>query len=125
MGQKNNPLLASFEAKLEAIYRGRLTINDEVDRIAFLMTINDDLKVGPGRAGTLLNDFMATKLEIAEAMIEDSGFKKGEGDKEMLHTRYVIAKRICKILSPEDLERFRPSFPFIGEFIDEVLNERT
>ena len=118
MKQKMNPLLASFEAKLEANYRCRLAINDEIDLIAFMLTINEDLQVGPGRADKLCNDFLATKIEIAEMVNSDYGDKKDEGDKEILHTKYTIAKRMRKIFSPEDWKKRCVLFPLLKEYWD-------
>lgn len=117
MANKTNPLLASFAAKLEANYRERLLRSEEIDRIAFMKTIHEDLQVGPGRAGKLLNDFVANRMEIAEMIHEDYGDKKkGEGDQQLLHTKATIAKWLRRIFSKEDWLEKRVFFPLLKEY---------
>lgn len=117
MADKQNPLLAKFEAKLEANYRERLLRSEEIDRIAFMKTIHEDLQVGPGRAGKLLNDFVANRMEIAEMIHEDYGDKKkGEGDQQLLHTKATIAKWLRRIFSKEDWLEKRVFFPLLKEY---------
>lgn len=118
MKPKKNPFLAQFEAQLEQQYQGRLAVNSEIDLIAFMLTINEDLQVGPGRAGKLCNDFIAWKIELAEMINSDYGDKKDEGDKEMLHSRYTLAKRLRKIFSSEDWVKVRVMFPFLKDYWD-------
>ena len=112
--QKKNPLLASIEAR----YMGMLEINSEVDMIAFVLTINDDLNVGPGRAGKLFNDFLASKHEIASTIDKDYGNKLHEGDKQLLQVKRNIAKRLRSIFSKEDWQKAKVMFPFVREFWD-------
>ena len=118
---KKNPLLAKFEAQLEHQYKGRLEINSEIDLIAFMLTINEDLQVGPGRAGKLCNDFLANKVEVAEMITSDYGDKKGEGDKELLHTKATLAKRLRKIFSPDDWKKMCEFFPLLKDYWDVEL----
>lgn len=115
---KQNPLLAKFEAQLEAQYQSRLSANSEIDLIAHLLTINEDLQVGPGRAGKLCNDFIANKLEIIETLNSDYGDKKDEGDKQMLHTKKTLAKRLRKMFSKEDWQKAKVLFPVLKEYWD-------
>ena len=121
MKPKKNPLLAKFEAQLEHQYRCRLAANTEIDLIAFMLTIHEDLQVGPGRAGKLCNDFLANKIDLAEMVNSDYGDKKDEGDKELLHTKYTLAKRLRKIFSPEDWQKAKTLFPMLKEFWDSEL----
>ena len=115
MAVKNNPFLAKFEAQLEANYQRRLSINTEIDLIAFMKTIHEDLQVGPGRAGKLCNDFLANRIEIAETVTKDYGDKKNEGDKELLHTKATIYKLLRRIFSREDWVKSRVLFPILKE----------
>lgn len=62
MPKKPNPLLAAFEAQKEAEFRGRLQRNSEIDIIALLIAAHNELKVGPGRAGDLLAEFLDVKM---------------------------------------------------------------
>ena len=118
MKPKKNPLLAKFEAQLEHLYQCRLSANTEIDLIAFMFTIHEDLQVGPGRAGKLCNDFIANRIDIAETAVSDYGDKKDEGDKEMLHTKHTLAKRLRRIFSPEDWQKAKVLFPMLEEYWD-------
>ena len=108
--QKNNPLLAKYEAMLEAKYRTKLEINSEIDQIALMLTIDDNLQVEPGQAAKLLNDFMANRIEVAEAILEDS-----KADKELLHTKRSLAVRLKGILD-EHWEKWRGMFVLVKEY---------
>lgn len=113
---KPNPLLAKYEAQLEMKYRQKLEINSEFDLIALMITVNDELSVGPGRAGRVINAFLTNKLEIAETILEDSGPDKHTGDKELLHTKASFAKRLRSIFSPEDWKKWRAMFPLLRDY---------
>jgi cell division FtsZ-interacting protein ZapD len=108
--QKNNPLLAKYEAMLEEKYRTKLEINSEIDQIAFMLTIDDNLQVEPDQADKLLNDFLANKIEVAEAILEDS-----KADKELLHTKHSLATRLKGVLG-ERWEKWRGMFVLVKEY---------
>lgn len=116
MAKKQNPLLAAFEARLKAEYRQRLEINSELDYIAFMKTINEELQVGPGRAGRLFNAFLANKLELAEHIDNDYGPDKHTGDKQILHTKATYAKMMRRIFSKEDWMRVRVMFQLLKDY---------
>jgi hypothetical protein len=113
---KPNPMLAKIEAQHEAKYRQKLEINSEFDMIALLLTVNEELHVGPGRAGRVLNAFLANKMEIAETIDQDYGPDKYTGDKEILHTKATLAKRMREILSPEDWAKWCVMFPLLRDY---------
>lgn len=115
MAKKSNPLLASFEAKLQAKYRAKLEINSEFDLIAFVKTIHEELQVGPGRAARLLNAFLANKMELAEAIDDDYGPDKQTGDKELLHTKACYAQLLRSVFG-ESWPQVREWFPFLREY---------
>lgn len=115
MGKPQNHFLAKRDAEKEAVYQQRLRMNSEFDLIAFMITINEELKVGPGRAGRLLNAFLANKVELAETIHEDYG-DKDKGDKELLHTKHSYAKRLRSIFSPEDWQTAREWFPLLQRY---------
>lgn len=115
MGKKPNPLLAQFEAQLQAQYRAKLEINSEFDLIAFMKTVHEELEVGPGRALRLFNGFLANKMEIAETIHEDYG-DKDSGDKEILHTKATYAALLKSIFSKEDWEAVRFMFPLLRDY---------
>jgi hypothetical protein len=113
---KPNPLLASFAAQLKAEHRKQLDALTEFDLIALMLTVNEELHVGPGRAGRIMNAYLANKTEIAEAIIEDYGPSAHIGDKECAHTKATLAKRLRAIFSPEDWEKYCTLFPLLREF---------
>lgn len=116
MAKKQNPMLAAFEARLEANYKQRLEINSEFDLIALMITVNDELQVGPGRAGKVLEAFLVNKVELANTIHEDYGPDKDTGDKEILHTKAQYARRLRSIFSPEDWVRLREWFPLLRDY---------
>lgn len=109
MSVKQNPLLAAFEAKLEAQYQLQLDINSEIDLIAHLISCNEDLKVGPGRAEAVLNGFLESKMDVVGAIVADD-------DKELTYSKYKIAQRLKKILGPENWVKYRECFPLLKEY---------
>ena len=113
---KPNPLLAQFEAKKEAEYQQRLDINSELDYIAFMKTIHEELQVGPGRAGRLFNAFLVNKLDIADQINKDYGPDKHTGDKQLLHTKSMYAALMRSIFSKEDWEHFRVMFQLLNDY---------
>ena len=116
MAKKQNPMLAAFEARLEANYKQRLEINSEMDAIAFMKTVHEELGVGPGRALKVFNAFMANKLEIAETIHEDYGPDKETGDKQILHTKSSYAKLLKRIFGPESWQKVKIWFLLVYEY---------
>lgn len=115
MAKKPNPLLAKFEAKLQAEYRAKLEINSEFDLIAFMKTVHEELQVGPGRAGWVFAAFLANKMELAHRIDEDYG-DKDSGDKEILYTKATYAALLRSIFSKEDWEQYRFMFPLLQDY---------
>lgn len=111
-GRKINPMLASFEAKLEARYQQQLEVNSEIDLIAHLLSCNEDFKVGPGRADVAINGFLESKMDLVDTVLNDE-------DKELLHSKYTIAKRLKQILGPENWEKYKCLFPLLEEYWDD------
>ena len=109
MGNKRNPLLASFEAKLEEQYRKRLEVNHEIDLITHLISCNEDLNVGPGRAEKVLNGFLETKNEIMDAVL-------GDDDKELLHTKYILATRLKQVMGADLWNQYKHFFPLLQAY---------
>lgn len=112
---KQNPLLAKFEAQLRAEYRTKLEINSEFDLIALMQTVNEELQVGPGRALRVFNAFLRNKMELAGAIDKDYGDQQS-GDKEILHTKATYAALLRSIFSPEDWEKARVMFPLLKDY---------
>ena len=124
MKKKNHPpfavqkgsILDQMARQLKAEYQQKLDINSELDYIAFMKTIHEELKVGPGRAGRLFNAFLANKLEIAETINSDYGPDKRTGDKQLLHTKSTYARLMRRIFSKEDWEVLRVMFPLLKDY---------
>lgn len=108
---KPNPLLAAFEAKLEAEYQQRIKINSEINMMALLIAANNELKVGAGRAGFFLAEYMDILMEIAKAILQDD-------DPELIYTKHNLAKRLKSILGAENWIRYRELFPLLQEYWD-------
>lgn len=115
MGNKPNPFLEKLQAQADLKAIARSERMAEIDTIALLLAVNSRLKVGPGRADDVLNDFLAWKTEIAEEItkeLEEDLSKK----KEIIVTRRDLAKRVKEILWPEAWERRKTLFPFLREY---------
>lgn len=108
---KPNPLLAAFEAKLEAEYQQRKQINSEIHMIALLIAANNELQVGAGRAGNFLAEHIDVVMQITKAILQDD-------DPELLYTKYNLAKRLKSILGAENWVRYRELFPLLREYWD-------
>lgn len=109
--KKNNPLLAKFAAELEADYYYRLQRSMEIDYIIMLLTVNEELHVGPGRAGKFFNAFLARKMEFTETILPDM-----MDDPDAVYTRYKLAKQLKSMFSPEDWAKYREIFTFLADF---------
>lgn len=109
-------LLDQYREWLETNYKQRLEINSELDRIAFVQTINEELHVGPGRAETAFNTFLVKKVELAEAINEDYGPDKYTGDKEILYTKSSYAKMLKRVFGADAWQRVKTWFPLLHEY---------
>lgn len=108
---KQNPLLAAYEAKFEAEFKQRLAINSEIGMIAMLIAANNELKVGAGRAGNFLAEHIDVKMQIATEIIN-------EDDPELIYTKHNLAKRLKQILGEENWLKYRELFPLLREYWD-------
>ena len=111
MAKKPNPLLAAFEAQLTAEHRRREAIMGEINLMATIIAANNELQVGPGRAGFFTAEVLDTKMQIADCIVR-------EDDPELLYTKYHLAKRLKEIFSPEDWVKYRELFPLLMEYWD-------
>lgn len=111
MKNKSNPILAAHEAKLERQYKQRLQRNSEVDMMALLIAANRELKVGSGRSGYFLAEYIDQKVEIAKAILKDD-------DPELLHTKKELAQCLRSILGEENWKQYRELFPLLREYWD-------
>ncbi len=108
---KPNPLLAAFEAKKEAEFEQRRRVNSEIHTIAMLIAANNELQVGPGRAGHFLAEHLDMLMQISEEIVK-------EDDPELIYTKHNLAKRLKQILGPENWLKYRELFPLLREYWD-------
>lgn len=108
---KQNPLLAAFEAKLEAEYQQRIQVNSEINMMALLIAANNELKVGAGRAGYFLAEHLDVLMQITRSILQ-------EDDPELLYTKHSLAKRLKSILGAENWIKYRELFPLLREYWD-------
>lgn len=104
-----NPLLAAYKARLEADYASRLNFNSEIDLMAHLLSCDDDLQVDFDEAEKVLNGFLESKMDVVQAVIQDT-------DKELVYTRYDLARRLKQILGPDNWKKYCKHFALLSEY---------
>lgn len=112
---KKNAFLAKLQAQAAAKEAAKTEAHVEIDTMAMLLAIHDRLQVGPGRASGVVNDFLAWKLEIAEAIMQELAEDQSK-KKELLIVKRDLAKRIKEILGPEGWEKWKTLFPFLRDY---------
>ena len=112
---KQNAYLAKIQAMAEAKAAAKCEAHVEIDTMALLLAANEYLKVGPGRAPGLLNDFLAFKLEIAEAIMKELDEDQSRV-KEIVVLRRDLAVRMKEILGPDGWEQYKTLFPFLRDY---------
>lgn len=117
MSKKPNPLLAQFEAKFQAEYSHKVAIHNEIDLIAHLLSNHEDLGVGPGRAEASLNGFLESKMEIAQAIVDES---TDDTKGEFCKTQRDLAKMLKGILGADAWSRCKVLFPTLKDYWDIV-----
>lgn len=111
---KQNPLLAAFEAKKEAEFSGRLGCNTEINMMAMLIAGNDLGFIGEKRADLLLARHVEVKMQIADELLKDA-----ETDKELTYTKADMARRLKQILGPDGWNRCKELFPLLRDYWEE------
>lgn len=112
---KKNAFLAKLQAQAQAKESVKTSAHVEIDTIAMLLMVHDRLKVGPGRADGCINDFLAWKMEIAEAITKELEEDQSK-IKELLIVKRDLAKRIKEILGPETWEKRKTLFPMLRDY---------
>lgn len=114
MAKKQNPVLAAFEAKKEAEFRGRLACNSEINMIAALIAGNDLGFLSEKRADLLLARMVEVKMLICDEMLDDS-----KADKTLEYTKHDIATRLKQILGEDGWQRCQKMFPLLRDYWEE------
>lgn len=110
---KQNPLLAAFEAKKEAEFAGRLACNTEINMMAMLIAGNDLGFIGEKRADLLLAQYCETQMQIAEELLGDA-----KADKELTYTKASLTRRMKQILGQDGWDRCKGLFPLLRDYWD-------
>jgi hypothetical protein len=111
---KQNPLLAAFEAKKEAEFMGRLACNTEINMMAMLIAGNDLGFIAEKRADLLLAEVIEVKMKIADDLLKDA-----ENDKDLTYTKADLARRVKQILGPDGWNRCKQLFPLLRDYWDD------
>lgn len=115
MAKKQNAFLARLQAQAAAKEAVKTEAHVEIDTMAMLFAAHDRLQVGPGRSPGLVNDFLAYKLEIAEAIVKELDEDQSKV-KELVVIRRDLAARLKEILGAEGWEKYKTLFPFLREY---------
>lgn len=113
MATKTNPILAAFEAKLEAEYKQRLARNSEINMIAMLIAGSRLGFLGEKRADLLIEEQIDVKMEIADVLLKDA-----KDDPSLTYTKADLARAVQQILGPEGWKRHQKLFPLLYEYWD-------
>ena len=112
MAKKQNPLLAQFEAMKEAQFKERTAIHTEINLLSLVISADDEEIVD---VGGLLERFIATKMKMAEQIVDDS-----KVDPSLVYTKADVARRVKSVLSKEDWERYRELFPLLKDYWEDT-----
>lgn len=115
MGRKQNAFLAKLQAQAQAKEAPRSEAHVQIDTLAMLFSVNDELQVGPGRSPGLLNAFLGWKMDIAEAIVKELDEDQSK-KKEFIVVKRDLAKRAKSILGREGWEKYKTLFPILQEF---------
>ena len=115
MAKPQNAFLAKLQAQAQAKEAKKTEAHVEIDTIALLLAVHDICGVGAGRAGKVVNSFLAYKQEIAEEIIKELDEDKSK-KKEIIIVRRDLAKHLKEILGKEGWEQYRTLFPFLRDY---------
>lgn len=106
--KKPNPVLAAFEAKLEAQFAMRRQTHEEINMISLIIAADDE---EVPEVGNLLFRYIQTKMKLAKDLIEDS-----ESDPTLVYTKADLARRVKSVLSAEEWVEYRELFPLLRDY---------
>ena len=112
---KRNAFLDKLQAQAAAKQEVKTNAHVEIDTIAMLLAVNDELQVGSGRSGKVVNAFLAYKMEIAEAIVKELDEDQSK-KKELIIIRRDLAARLKEILGRENWEMYKTLFPFVQDY---------
>jgi len=94
---KQNPLLAKFEAKLEARYRAQLQMAMQTGLDAGMIAANDVLGMGAGRAEKFRTAYIQAVNEISHMIVTDA-----QDDPDFVYTKTKLDERIKQIVGEKN-----------------------
>lgn len=112
---KKNAFLMQMQAKADKKASRRAEMHVEVDTMAMLLAVHDVLQVGAGRAGKVVNSFLAYKIEIAEEIVKELDEDQSK-KKEIILVRRDLAARMKEILGKDGWEQYKTLFPFLRDY---------
>lgn len=115
MAKPQNAFLAKLQAQAQAKEATKTSAHVEIDTIAMLLSVHDICGVGAGRAGKVVNSFLAYKMEIAESIVKELDEDKSK-KKEIIILRRDLAARLKEILGKEGWEKYHTLFPFLRDY---------
>ena len=112
---KRNAFLDKLQSQAAARQEVKSNAHVEIDTIAMLLAVNDELQVGPGRSGKVINAYLAYKMEIAEAIVKELGEDMSK-KKELIVVKRDLAVRLKEILGQENWEKYQTLFPMVKDY---------
>ena len=112
---KKNAFLENLKKQAQEKESAKTKAHVEIDTMALLFSTHDVCKVGSGRASTLLNSFLAYKMEIAEEIIKELDEDQSK-KKEIVKLRRDLAARLKEILGKDGWEEYKILFPFCRDY---------
>ena len=106
-----NMLLAKMQADLKAQHAADIHRIREFDLMVMLLTVNEHLHIGPGRASKLVNAYLAQHMEFCDTFLEDY-----DSDTETVYSKHKLAARLKRILGPEGWAQYHQLFPFLRDY---------
>lgn len=107
--KKQNPLLAKYEAALEARYQRRLKIGMQIGLDAAMIAANEVLGLGAGRAERFVAEYIRTVNEIAGLFVGD-----GSADPAMDYSKEVLDRRLRQICGADKFESWERRYTADG-----------
>lgn len=93
---KKNPILASYEAQLEAKYRRKLNVAIQMCFDVAVITCNDVFRMGPSRAALFERTYSNNYANLCRLLMDD------EDDPELTYSTSDIDRRLRSIVGEEN-----------------------
>ena len=110
-----NAFLAKLQAQAAAREAPRSEAHVQIDTMAMLFAVNDELQVGPGRSPGVVNSFLNWKLDIADAIVKELDEDQSK-KKEFIVVKRNLTKKLKGILGAEGWAQYKTLFPILEEF---------